>query len=110
MWTLTELATALQRGREQTARALQQTASPAGRARLLAEVLRGLLPSAPLYACVLRGDDEPHTCGLDETGNPDPRREEILRAPFNPSDLAATGWAVELAEEALTEGRSVLLA
>src|SRR6266545_6380987 len=68
----------LNRGRELIDSLLRQTKNSRERVALLAELLRSLWPSAPLYTAQLRDSGATHFCVLDETGSQRPDWVEIL--------------------------------
>jgi signal transduction histidine kinase len=64
-----DLLTSLQRSGEALDAALRQTDGSGGRAALVAGALRALVPSLPLYACLLRQQDRRQTSVLDHVGS-----------------------------------------
>jgi signal transduction histidine kinase len=109
MFSLTNVLAMLDRSRELTATVLYQTGNPPERAFRVAEMLRSLWPSAPLYACLLREESISHLCVLDETGKPrsdwDVPLRKVLARPGKASkqmtDLTALPRSLKLPSQGL---------
>jgi signal transduction histidine kinase len=76
----------LDRGQALLDSILRETIEPNQRAHRLAEGLRSLWPSAPLYFCWLRGDHEDALSAIDERGEPSAEWADLVRREMDKSD------------------------